>query len=136
MLACIFPLCEGHGGRRYEAILHSLEHLAAEVVDIKATLATISTKEDKIMGTVEDGLAEVETAVTAEEAELVVIESDETRELADLTALKAEQGGTLSDADQARFDALTASINADAGKLAADDAAINAADPAPAAPAA
>lgn len=87
-------------------------------------------EERKIMGTIEEGFTEVETAETGVEASLATLSEDETRELADLQALK-DQGDELSPENQARFDALTAAVAANKSAVDADDAAINSADPAP-----
>lgn len=99
---------------------------------IQHTLDAHNRKEEKKMASIEDGLAEVEAAETAEEAVLATLSADETRELADLAALKTA-GDTLTPDQQARFDALTAKVAADTAAVQADDDAINAADPAPAA---
>lgn len=98
MLACIFPRCEGHGARRYEAILHSLEHLAAEVAEIKADQATIITKEGTIM---------TDVATVA----------------ADFDKYKTDVAAAF-----ARLQASIDAGNADAQALADLDAAINGAD--------
>lgn len=141
-LGCIFPGCRGHDGDQLAEIQHSI-HALAKAVGI------VETKEDKIMGTVEDGLAEVETAVAAEETAIVAedasitkLDADETTDLAALTAA-INAGETLTPDQQARFDALTAKATADAATVAADqaevdadDAALNAATPTTEAPAA
>jgi hypothetical protein len=121
---------------------HCRESFDSQLDRIEHLLYVSIMEEGTIVATVEDGLAEVETAEAAEDAAIVAedasitkLDTDETADLAALTKA-IEDGETLTDAQQARFDALTAKANADAAtvaadqaEVAADDAALNAATP-------
>lgn len=72
MLLCILPDCRGHVDR-LGAMAHNIQHLAAELADIKRDLRTVITKEGTIMtdvATVAADFDKYKTDVTAAFARL------------------------------------------------------------------
>lgn len=130
MLICIHPECPGHGDR-FDAVLHSLQHLAAGQDELTRLMRTHITETEHDMTNIDDELATLEGDEAAEQASLATLTADEERELADLRALK-DAGQTLTPEQEQRFATLDAQIQANKAALDADTAAIDTADPAPA----